>query len=162
MLADDLGFDKQFAECRVCRIGGRRCEHDFRVARDVEHPASGTTVGDADPAQLDVVFRRNGDHGMRLDTVVDAMKGREPDCERCLVGVGSPQCRLMRGRPDDPVGHIADITEGAPVVAGGVFSPTRDREVVPAAVAAAGAREHDVVPAVRQQLHLRYRRVRAA
>ena len=32
-LADNLGFNKQFAERRVRRVRGRQCEHDFRVTR---------------------------------------------------------------------------------------------------------------------------------
>jgi len=35
-LAQDLGFDKQFAERWMCGIGGGWCEHDFGVTRDIK------------------------------------------------------------------------------------------------------------------------------
>jgi hypothetical protein len=41
----------------------------------------------------------------------------------------------------------------APAVGGGVLAPARDGEVAPAAGAAAGVGRHDVVAAVRQQVH---------
>ena len=77
-LTHDLGFDKQFAERRVCRIRGRRCEHDFRVARYFDDPACARAVGNARPAHLDVIFRRNGDFGMHFDTVVATPEYRAP------------------------------------------------------------------------------------
>ena len=64
--------------------------------------------------------------------------------------------RLVGGRPELPARHVAEVAERAPVVAGGVFTPARDRDVLPAAVAAARIRDHHVVSAVRQQLHFRY------
>jgi len=55
-LGQDFGFDKQFAERRMCGVGGGRREHDFRVTRYIKRPACERTVGDADPAQLDIIF----------------------------------------------------------------------------------------------------------
>ena len=66
----------------------------------------------------------------------------------------------MAARPELAARQIAEVAEAAPVVAGGVLAPARDGEILPAAVAAAGVRDHDVVAAVRQQLHFRDRRVR--
>src|SRR5438552_6486407 len=67
----------------------------------------------------------------------------------------------MSDRPDLITCHIADVTECAPVVSRAVFTPTGDRNVLPAAVAASGVRDHHVVTAVRQQLNFRGRRVRS-
>ena len=67
-LAQDLRLDKQFAECRMRSVGGWKCEHDLRVARDFEYPARRRTVADTNSAQLDVVIGRDGDFSARLDT----------------------------------------------------------------------------------------------
>ena len=96
-LTDDLGFDKQFAERRVCRIRGRRCEHDFRVARYIDAPARARAVANARPAHLDVIFRRNGDFGMRFDIVVAASEYRAPLRKHCFVDIRPLQRRLIRG-----------------------------------------------------------------
>ena len=75
-LAEDLGLNEKIAERRMQRVRGRRCENDFRVTRDVDRSARPRAVGDADPAQFDVVFRRNGDLGMRVEVVVAAAELR--------------------------------------------------------------------------------------
>jgi hypothetical protein len=75
-LAENLGFDKQFAERRVRRVRGRQCEHDFRVTRYIDRPASVRAVADVDSAELDVIIRRNGDLGLRLDIVITTAERR--------------------------------------------------------------------------------------
>jgi hypothetical protein len=50
-----------------------------------------------------------------------------------LVGFGPFERRLMSSRPE-LLARVADVTEGAPAVAGGP-ALARDREVLPAAVA---------------------------
>ena len=55
VLGQDLGLDEELVERRVGGIGGSRCEHDFGVAGDIEHPACIATVADAYAPQLDVV-----------------------------------------------------------------------------------------------------------
>ena len=64
LLANDFGLNKKIAECRMQRIGGRRCEDDLCVARHIDGSSCFGPVGDADPAQFDVIFGRNGDLGM--------------------------------------------------------------------------------------------------
>jgi hypothetical protein len=91
----DLGFDEQFAERRMSGVGGRRCENDFRVARDIKRPSYERTVGDADPAQLNIVFRRNGDFGERLDIVITATKRCTPNREDHFGGVCAPERWLI-------------------------------------------------------------------
>ena len=56
------------------RVRGRRRESDLRVARDVDRPPCPRAVGDAEPAQLDVVFGRDDDLGMRFEVVVAPAK----------------------------------------------------------------------------------------
>ena len=45
---------------------------------------------------------------------------------------------------------------------GGIFAPSCDRELTPTAVAPASVGDHHVIAAVRQELHLRHRRVGTA
>ena len=54
----------------------------------------------------------------------------------------------MRGRPKVAGREVAQITKAAPAVARRVLMPAGDREVAPAAVAAAGIGDHDVIGAV--------------
>src|SRR5512135_800375 len=55
--ADNLGLNKEIAERRMQRVGCRRCENDFRIARQVDHSAGPGTVSDRNPAQFDVILR---------------------------------------------------------------------------------------------------------
>ena len=154
-LTNDLGLDEEVPERRMQRVrGGRRKDH-FRVARDLDRPARLGAVDDADPAHLGVVLGRNGDFRVRVEFVVAAAELHPRLREDRLVPLRSLERRLVRGGPELAACRIADVAERAPVVAGAVFAPARHRDVLPAAVAAARIRDHHVVPAVRQQLHLR-------
>ena len=67
----------------------------------------------------------------------------------------------MSNRPHVMTRHVTDVAECTPVVSRAIFSPTCDRDVLPAAIAAAGVSNHHVITAVRQQLNLGGGRVRA-
>ncbi len=121
--------------------------------------ARAAAVGDAHAPELDVVLGRDDDLGVRVDAEVAAAELGAALGEDRLVAVGLPERRLVRRRPELAAGGVAQVDEAAPGVAGGVLAPARHRQVLPAAVAAAGLRDHDVVAAVRQQLHLGRRRV---
>src|SRR3972149_3525128 len=98
---------------------------------------------------------------MGVEIVIAAAEFRSSFQENRFVLPRSLERRLIGGRPELSAVHVAEVTERAPAVAGNVFAPARDRDVLPAAVTAAGVREHPVVSAVRQQLPFRNRRVRA-
>ncbi|MBF8260466.1 MAG: hypothetical protein HW377_2840, partial [Actinobacteria bacterium] len=155
-LANDLGLDEEVPECRMQRVGGRRCKDHFRVTRDFNRPACLGAVHDAYPAHLGVVLGRNGDFRVRVEFVVAAAKLHPRLRENRLVLLRLLERRLVGGGPELPACRIPDVAERAPVVTGAVFTPARHRDVLPAAVAAARVRDHHVVSAVRQQLHFRY------
>ena len=155
-LANDLGLDEKIPERRMQRVRGRRCKNHFRVTRDFNRPGCLGAVDDADPAHLGVVLGRNGDFRVHVEIVVAAAELHPRLRENRLVLLRFLERRLVSGGPELPAGSIADVAERAPVVAGAVFTPTRHRDVLPAAVPAARIRDHHVVSAVRQQLHLRY------
>jgi hypothetical protein len=69
-LGQNLGLDKKVAEGRVQFVGGRRRDDDFGITRDIDLPALPRAIGDAHPAQLDVIFGRHDDLGMRLEIAV--------------------------------------------------------------------------------------------
>ena len=144
---------EQVAEPRMFRVRGRQGQDDLGVACQVDGPAPAATVGDRDPAQLDVILGRNRDLGMGVEVVLPAAELRPRFREDRLVAVRSLERRLKGGRPEPPAGCVAQIAERAPMVAGAVFAPAHDGHVLPAAVATAGVGDHDVIPAVRQELH---------
>ena len=180
-LRQDLGLHEEIAEGRMQRIGGRGRDHHFGVSRYIDFPALPRSVGDAQPAQLDIVLGRDDDLGMGLEIPIAAGLGRAladagadgvaaakfgaPLREDRLETARWLERRLMAGQPEITRGSprdLADVTEGAPVVAGAVFAPARDGNILPAAVTAARLGDHDVVAAVGQQLHLGHRRIRTA
>ena len=55
--AHDLGLHEKIAEGGMQRVRGRRRDHHFGVTGDVDLPALARSIGDADPAQLDVILR---------------------------------------------------------------------------------------------------------
>jgi hypothetical protein len=49
------------------RVRGRRRDHHFGVTGDLDLPALSRSIGDADPAQLDIILRRDDDLGIGLE-----------------------------------------------------------------------------------------------
>ena len=70
--ADELGLDEQVAERGVRRVGGRRRQHHLGEARQLDRARRPAAVGDADPAQLDVVLGRDADLDVRVDVAIAA------------------------------------------------------------------------------------------
>jgi hypothetical protein len=105
-LAQDLGLHEEIAEGRMQRIGRRRCDHHFGVTGDLDGAALPRAIGDAHPAQFDVVLRRDDDLGMglesparRCDGIAAAELGAALGEDR-LVALGPLARRLMAGRPE--------------------------------------------------------------
>ena len=95
----DLGLHEEIAEGRMKRVWGWRCDHYFRVTRDLDHFAGTRAVGDAYAAQLDVVLRRNNDLGMGIKIAIAnriaTPKLRPPLREDRLVTRRSLERRLV-------------------------------------------------------------------
>ncbi len=96
---------------------------------------------------------------MGVEVLVPAAELRPAFGEYGFVPFGCLQRRLVRSRPEDAARYVTDITEGAPVVTGTVFTPSRHRHVFPSTVATAGVGDHDMISSVGQKLHLRYGRI---
>ena len=146
------------------RIGGGRRQHELGVAGRAERATTSTTIGDHDAAQFDGGVARDHDLGAGLDVVDVATERGAPAVELEFGPVGASRCRPRRGRPDDGAGVVAQVAEAAPGIATRVFAPTRDRDVVPAAEAAAGSRDQHVVAAIGKELDFGHgvRRTRGA
>ncbi len=106
-LAQDLGLHEKIAEGRMQLVGRRRRQHHLGVTGDLDFPALPRAVGDAGPAQLDVVFRRDDDLGIRLELPFPAARHAAqriapaelgaPFGEDRLVMIGAPERRLEGG-----------------------------------------------------------------
>ena len=94
-VSDDLGLNKEIAERRMQRIRGGRCEHDFRITRDLDRPADLRAVGDAGSTQFYVIFRLHDDLGMRLDLVIATTKLRPSLRKNDFVILRSLYSRLI-------------------------------------------------------------------
>ena len=89
------------------RVRGRRCDHDFGVTGNLDLPALSRAVGDANPAQFDIVLGRYDDFGMGLDVClvspgthgIVAPELGAPLGENRLIILRSLERRLMGGRP---------------------------------------------------------------
>src|ERR1019366_10756427 len=125
------------AERRVLNVGRVRRQDDLGVARELDAAQNAAQVGQAQAAQLDVVFRRDDDFGVGVDALVTAAELGAALGEDGFVGVGLPLGGLVRARPEGAGFDIAQVAEAAPGVAGGVFAPARHGQIFPAAVAAA-------------------------
>src|SRR6266568_7033857 len=99
---------------------------------------------------------------MRLEIEVPAAKLGPALREDRFVVFGLLERGLVRGGPEFAARTVAEIAEGAPVVGRPVFAPAGHGQILPATAAASGIGYHHVVAAVRQQLHLRNRRVRGS
>ena len=154
-----LGLHEEVAERRMQLIGRWRGQDHFGVTGDVDDPAYPGAVGDADAAQLDVVLGRNRDLGMGVVVVVPAVELSPPFGKDRLEMLGGLE-RGLKGRgPELPAGHVADVAEDPPVVAGAVLAPAGDGQVLPPAGAPPGVGDHHVVAAVGEQLHFGMRGV---
>ena len=91
---------------------------------------------------------------MRLDLLVDATELR-PRLHEDRLAAAAPAGRRLPGvGPDGAAVEIPQVAELPPGVAGRVFAPPGDGETAPAAPAASGGGDGDMVAAVGEQVHL--------
>ena len=74
----------------------RRRENHPRVARHVDGPGDPGPVGDVDSADLDIVFGRDHDLGVRLEIEIPATELRTSFREDRFVMLRLLECGLMR------------------------------------------------------------------
>ena len=73
-VADYLRLDEQVTESRMGCVGRRAGQDHFCIARQFNRAWKSGKVPDADSAQLDVVFGRNGHFGVRVQLEVASPK----------------------------------------------------------------------------------------
>ena len=99
VIGHDFRFDKELGERRMRNVDGSRREHDFGVTRDIERSLRCGSVGDDDPAHLDVDVGGNCNVRARFDPMIATVKHRAPFGEQGFRSVRMLQCRLEGGRP---------------------------------------------------------------
>ena len=136
----------------VVRPGG---QHDLRVGRQLYPAGPAAPVGDRDATHLSVALGGYDDFEPGCQGLVPPDELRAVFLVRDVVAAWLGTGRLIAGRPHGAAVHITEEYESTPVVAGRVLPPAGDVEVLPTAVARAGARHHDGIAAVRQQVGVR-------
>ena len=157
-----FGLHEQFGKGQVRRVGCRRSQRELGVGGELDVPDPVARIRYGQAANFGVVFRRNHDFKHRRDRSIAPRELGSVLAEPDIVAVRFDAARLVARGPHVAAADIAQKDVGAPVVAGGVFAPARDRQITPSTVAGAGSREHHRVPAVGEQLDLRCRGVRGA
>ena len=79
------------------RVRGCRRENHLGVAGDVDRPRTAGAVRDVDTPDLDIVFGRHDDLGMRLEIEIPAPKFRPPLREDRFIVFGLLERGLVRG-----------------------------------------------------------------
>ena len=119
-------------------------------------------MNQCEPSQLNIILR--GDHNLSFDA--EPIESTSEFSTRIgeyhfLVMPAGVGCRLPGIARHIPRLYIADIAECSPVIAGGITAPARERNIIPATIAAAARGQHQMIMVVGQQLNIRGRRVHA-
>ncbi len=147
-----LRLHEEVREGRVRVVAAGRGEHQLGVGGDVDLARLAPQVDERHAADLGIVLRRD-QHLERAHDGAVAPANLDPVLEEGrLVGVGLHPRGLMAGRPHRAAASVAQEDEGAPGVAGHVFSPARDGNAPAAAVAGAGRRHHHHIATVGQEM----------
>ncbi len=80
----------------MCQVGVQRRQHHFREACHFNVAGARRLVGERDATDLDVIFRRHVDLGVRFDRVVAPPVFCAPLHENRFVVIGRAQGRLVR------------------------------------------------------------------
>ena len=130
---EDLRLDEEITEDAVREIGCGRGEHDLRVGRQFQPPRGVAAVVERDAADFDVVLGRDADFRLRLDREGRVTELGAPLREDGFVRGAAAEHGLKGAGPDGVGVDVAQIEEDAPVVAGDILAPARERQSVPAA-----------------------------
>ena len=95
-----LRFDEEFAESGMGDIVFGACEHDFGVAGDLDFARPVAAIGDRQPPDFHIVFRRHDDLEQGFEVAVAAPEGALLEIERGFEHVRFTADRLIGGRPD--------------------------------------------------------------
>jgi hypothetical protein len=152
LLPENFGLDEEIAEGGMRKIGAR-IQHHFGIARDLNGARFVRMIRERHATHLNVVFRRHADLGVGINLVQARAKLGAVLAENRFVSRGRLQRGLISRGPELSALQIAEIKERSPAIARRVFTPAGQRDVVPIAVAPTRTRDHDVITAVRQQVH---------
>ncbi len=149
-----LSLDEQFVERRMLPVCVVRRQREFDVARQIELAGPERTIDQRHSPDLDVIFRGDDNLGFALNPVIDAPEHGPVEREVGGIALHLPAGRLIGVAPQPVRVDIMDVTERSPRIPGPIRSPACDLKVTPAAVAAAGVRQHQAIAAIAEQLGL--------
>src|SRR5690349_7140706 len=127
---DEFGFDEQVAERLMCSISTVGVQHDLRITRQLDLAYAWRMVGQGNAPHFRVVLRGNDHFHAGRDARVEPAKISFILGERYVVSLRLSFHRLMPGGPDGAAAHVAQVNEGAPVVARHVLAPAGDGKLL--------------------------------
>ena len=137
-----LGLHEQFGERRVREVGGRGRHHHLAITRELEVPGVLPRIRQRHTAHLGRVPGHDRDVGLRFNIFIDPVQGRPIGCEIGPAPLGARTHRLQRGGPDPPGRQVLHVAELTAVILRAVIAPSRDRQVLVAAVTAPVVVQH--------------------
>ena len=152
----ELRLHEEIAEGGMGRVR-RRCRQDhFRITGQLDDAGQRRAIDEFDAPQLHIIFGRDADFGVDFQPGLALSELRAGLGENGFVALRFAQGRLIRVRKELTRRDVTDINKGAPVIAGGIFAPAGEGQLVPATITAARAGDDDMVATVGQQMHLRH------
>src|SRR5271165_2836396 len=102
-------------------------------------------VSESHAPQLDIVISGNADYGADFELALAVAEFSGCPGKPGPVVLRQGQNWLIGGRPEFAAFVIAQINKVSKGVVGGVFAPAGDSQILPAAVAAPGGCDHQVI-----------------
>ncbi len=132
-----------------------RREHELSVRRDVNLPRARSMVRERDSADFRIVIGRDNHIEQRRNQSVLTHDLRAIFGERDFISVGCFSTRLEPCGPGFAIRDVAQKDVCTGIVARCISMPPRNRNILPATEARAGAGDHHGVSAVREQISFR-------
>ena len=132
----------------MCSIRCGRRQHHFRITGYFQVSFFPRPVVNPDLSHLYVIFRRNHDLGMGFQVLLLPSELGPALGEYHFIGFCGAQGWLVTGGPDALLVQVADKTISSEMIAADVLTPTGNRNILPAAVAAAGITDHGMKAAI--------------
>src|SRR5438105_3562584 len=131
------------------RVGHWWGQNDFRVTCYVNDSLHSGSVSNPNAPKLNIIFRRNDNFGVCIEIAITPTKFGASLGKNSFVVLGSFNGWLMSSRPTGMARHIADVAERSPIITSGIFTPTCNRKIFPAAITSTRIGYHHMVSAVR-------------
>ena len=156
----DPRVNEKLAECRVPLILQGWCQHDLRIAGELEAPCRVALIGDCKPANLDIVARSNADFHPQVYSRIAAVEFDHVRIEDHAILIRFGGGRLPGGRPQPAAFLIVEVEPEPVRIARGIAGKASKGGAMPAQRASTSFRNPAREPAVSEQVSLRKTRTR--